>query len=486
MGSKKNRKRNQKAKEMSTNRSDDWKIKNVITYNNDARLKYDHPCQRNVGVWTKEQELYLIDSILQGYPIPSVYIYQKNDNEYIIIDGNQRINTIVKYFDPKSDYTLDFSRETAPDNYEWLASLYVYNVINRKEIYLKYTEIGEDCNGKQETIRIFNVDEKENKYSDYPCEINIVKDSALWGTKFKHPTYTQLVYIHKCLKFLRRKLKLSESMESFSGLIDHLNRAIVKLNEFRLSVRWIDFDEAKSGDEDSALAEAFYRLNHGKDLDPAERINGRCCADELWKKAQDFALNISNESKLQIYGYRMDNNVSDIDSISFFYEYNSINKRDVLLWGNLFLSAYCTIIKLLSNKGEDAVIGIDDLLYREWNVTAIKAGDRCDGYDYRAEEINMTDMDLSTEIYEIMKVVVEIAKSISVNSPTIRHKYIQVPVFLYGFYIAYKYKGLDPVGRITLDITLKEKISRKIIDLVGESNRAPLPLTKKLIRAIGL
>ena len=54
--------------------------------------------QRNY-VWDQVQASKLIESFLLGLPVPGVFLYkQRNTNKLLIIDGQQRILTSIKYF----------------------------------------------------------------------------------------------------------------------------------------------------------------------------------------------------------------------------------------------------------------------------------------------------------------------------------------------------------------------------------------------------
>lgn len=54
--------------------------------------------QRNF-VWDKTRQSRLIESILLGLPLPSIYLSQYMDGRLTIVDGLQRITTIKKFFD---------------------------------------------------------------------------------------------------------------------------------------------------------------------------------------------------------------------------------------------------------------------------------------------------------------------------------------------------------------------------------------------------
>jgi len=56
--------------------------------------------QRNF-VWDKTQQSRLIESVLLGLPIPSIYLSQFSDGLLTIVDGLQRIHTIKNFMDDK-------------------------------------------------------------------------------------------------------------------------------------------------------------------------------------------------------------------------------------------------------------------------------------------------------------------------------------------------------------------------------------------------
>ncbi len=63
-------------------------------------LQMKPPFQRN-PVWTPPQKSYLVDSILNGFPIPEIYMQEFVDEggneQHIIIDGQQRIRACLEF-----------------------------------------------------------------------------------------------------------------------------------------------------------------------------------------------------------------------------------------------------------------------------------------------------------------------------------------------------------------------------------------------------
>lgn len=70
--------------------------------NQNGLLEVDNSFQRNY-VWTEKNQIQLIESILIGYPIPEIYIWNTGtdentgDTKYSIIDGQQRCGAVFQY-----------------------------------------------------------------------------------------------------------------------------------------------------------------------------------------------------------------------------------------------------------------------------------------------------------------------------------------------------------------------------------------------------
>lgn len=77
-------------------------IKWLSDLHNSGLLVVDNSFQRNY-VWTKKNQVQLIESILMGYPIPEIYLWNTGTDEnsgdtcYSIVDGQQRTGAIFQY-----------------------------------------------------------------------------------------------------------------------------------------------------------------------------------------------------------------------------------------------------------------------------------------------------------------------------------------------------------------------------------------------------
>jgi len=70
----------------------------VLLFNN-RQLNLEPGFQRD-SVWTLSDRKKLIESLLQNYPVPSVFLYRQNENgrlRYDVIDGKQRLETVLMF-----------------------------------------------------------------------------------------------------------------------------------------------------------------------------------------------------------------------------------------------------------------------------------------------------------------------------------------------------------------------------------------------------
>src|SRR5690349_17620688 len=80
----------------------------------DAIIK-DPEYQRNGDIWSLEKKQLLIDSIINRYDIPKLYFHKFEREEarrtgktYAIIDGRQRLETIIHFMEDQFPLGADF------------------------------------------------------------------------------------------------------------------------------------------------------------------------------------------------------------------------------------------------------------------------------------------------------------------------------------------------------------------------------------------
>ena len=68
----------------------------LISLYTDEEINLEPAFQR-VFRWSEQQETNFIESILLGYPIPSIFVLQREDGIWDVIDGVQRLSTIYHF-----------------------------------------------------------------------------------------------------------------------------------------------------------------------------------------------------------------------------------------------------------------------------------------------------------------------------------------------------------------------------------------------------
>lgn len=100
------------------NRSWSYTVEDIIKRMNKKTLSFDFPIQRESGQWDKEQKSLFIDTILNGYLVPEVYIIKEGTDDFCpmsVLDGKQRLTTIYDYFNDGFKLSKDLDSITVND-----------------------------------------------------------------------------------------------------------------------------------------------------------------------------------------------------------------------------------------------------------------------------------------------------------------------------------------------------------------------------------
>lgn len=131
-------------------------------------------------VWNRAHKEKFIDTILNGYPFPEIYIAQKGvdlvtiQNQDVVVDGQQRLRTIVQYIDEPED-SKEFGKDVK--KYKDLTE-------NEKREFLNYYVVFRDL-GDVEPEIIIEIFKRINltQYSLHQVEIaNAVYDGEFITT----------------------------------------------------------------------------------------------------------------------------------------------------------------------------------------------------------------------------------------------------------------------------------------------------------------
>ncbi|RKJ62066.1 DUF262 domain-containing protein [Roseburia sp. 1XD42-69] len=81
-------------------RTQNYNLEEIIERMDKKKLTFDYPIQRESGQWDKSQRSLLIDSILNGYFLPEIYIIREGTEDFTpmsVLDGKQRLTTLYEF-----------------------------------------------------------------------------------------------------------------------------------------------------------------------------------------------------------------------------------------------------------------------------------------------------------------------------------------------------------------------------------------------------
>ncbi len=136
-----------------------YNISDFVEWNGAGLLDLSPMYQRR-SVWTEKAKSYLIDTIIRGKPIPKILITQNLEggrNIRVVVDGQQRVRTILDFINGNFKISRAHNRELAGRTYDELSS-------DLKNEFLKY-EVGVDILFDQSLEDILDIFARLNTYS---------------------------------------------------------------------------------------------------------------------------------------------------------------------------------------------------------------------------------------------------------------------------------------------------------------------------------
>lgn len=83
------------------------------------RNRYDlQPDYQRDKVWSKDDKQKLLDSILNQWDIPKVYLHVIDEENFEVVDGQQRLSTIYDFYDNEIELSEDYNEEFGGLTYE--------------------------------------------------------------------------------------------------------------------------------------------------------------------------------------------------------------------------------------------------------------------------------------------------------------------------------------------------------------------------------
>lgn len=156
-----------------------------------SELDMKPPFQRN-PVWVTRQKSFLIDTILNGYPIPEIYMQETVDEKgkakYIIVDGQQRTRAVLEYIEGKFCIDAKESPDLADLYFEDLSSeqkktFYQYNFVIRILPDVPDEELRTIFQRLNKNVVSLNKQElrQATYWGPFINTMNLISDKEYWG-----------------------------------------------------------------------------------------------------------------------------------------------------------------------------------------------------------------------------------------------------------------------------------------------------------------
>lgn len=134
-----------------------------VDMRNQERLELDPPYQRK-SVWTYKDKQFFLDTVLNNYPCPAIYL-QKDSTPtgpiYNVVDGKQRLSTILDFHDGKIRLSKNFGIPSyqglkfkdLPENVKSEFYNYIFMVEQiRSDTDIAWGEVFQRVNKNQKTL----------------------------------------------------------------------------------------------------------------------------------------------------------------------------------------------------------------------------------------------------------------------------------------------------------------------------------------------
>lgn len=259
-----------------------------------------HPEFQRIYRWSDEQKSKLIESILLGIPLPSVFVAQRQDGVWDVVDGLQRISTILSFLGKLKDEEGQIIRPLKLQKTKYLPALEnmvwedrhnpdkefepeLKRIFKREKIDIKIIKRQSDSDTKFELFQRLNTG--GSKLSDQEvrnCMLLMVSREAFFWLKALSKTASfkntlplsdkqqeESYDIELALRFFIYRNHAEEIRKEHTDIAPYLNSEMIRLfdknNNFDYSQEKEIFEKTFALVEEALGDNAFKKYNHTKE-----------------------------------------------------------------------------------------------------------------------------------------------------------------------------------------------------------------------------
>jgi len=259
------------------------KVREIISMVKEEKLLPRPEFQRRL-VWSRDDKNHFLDSVLRGYPFPEIYLadgdvnLETGDGTQLLVDGLQRVNTLIQYFDGDDELKL-----TTVSSYRALDE-------SAKLAFLQYDVAVRDLGSisRDEIVEVFKR-LNATKYSLLDIEVN----NAVYAGALKQfcERFTEHSFFKEHAVFNTLDLKRMGDLRYVLGLVGTLLQGYFNRDDAFEDLLQRFNDEFPQSNEIAARLESTFQFIDECGFETRSRI---------WKKADLFTVIIELDQALNI------------------------------------------------------------------------------------------------------------------------------------------------------------------------------------------
>ncbi|WP_045859553.1 GmrSD restriction endonuclease domain-containing protein [Teredinibacter purpureus] len=341
-------------------------IKWLSDLHNSGLLVVDNSFQRNY-VWTKKNQVQLVESILMGYPIPEIYLWNTGTDEnsgdtcYSIVDGQQRTGAVFQfiansfkladsalnesnecYDRVKNRFFKDLETEEKKAIWAYVFSVRVIrNSVSRENIVTMFLRLNSNnLTLNPQELRNAEFEGEFMKVTSYLSELDFWNDNRLFGIADRR-RMRDISFISTLLVFMKQGIQEDIRNDNLNTIYDLYNDSYPSKDD--------DVERFKS------VLEQIGRVIEGNN-ERIKILRRQVHLYSLFTAIYEVTIDQSQLSHSQVNNYRdfIDNYDNDelleryfSDCIADIYQYKSFAKEGTRDKGNR-LSRHNAIKKVLN------------------------------------------------------------------------------------------------------------------------------------------
>lgn len=230
-----------------------------------------HPEFQRVHRWNTSQESKLIESLLLGIPLPSIFVSQRTDGVWDVIDGVQRLTTIFQFLGIFRNDKGELEPALSLEETKLLPSLKGKKWDGENEVAID-VELKRQFKREKLDIKIIK------KESDPVTKFDLFQRLNTLGTKLSDQEVRNCLLIMINRDFYLKLIELSED-ENFINTTPISERQLKEKYNIELVLRFLVYrwylngEKKQIGDVNEFITDAMELMSSDKDFDMTEQCN---------------------------------------------------------------------------------------------------------------------------------------------------------------------------------------------------------------------